>query len=162
LPCRHIRPGIKYGKKLMTRASAARLRAAPIRNSILAATVTMTLFAAMLLGLPIQSLASDQPAGVRMMLKVQIPPEGGNRAISAGKQGAIFEALINRIKPEAVYFTQEDGLRTVYFVYTIHETMDFAAIHEPLIQGFGARVYDMPALTWDELKNAFVAIKEKP
>lgn len=106
--------------------------------------------------------SAEDADGVRMMMKVQIPPDSGNQAIKAGDQGAIFQALIDKIKPEAVYFTQEDGLRTVYFVYTIQRTTEFAAIHEPLIQGFGARVYDMPALTWDELKDAFVSIDEKP
>ena len=130
-----------------------------IRSVIFAAAVAMSLSA-----VPTHSHAAttDQPGGIRMMLKVQIPPDGGNEAIKAGNQGAIFEALIDQIKPEAVYFTQEDGLRTAYFVYTIYETTDFAAIHEPLIQGFGARVYDMPALTWEELKQAFGAIDEKP
>jgi len=130
-----------------------------IRRVICAATVSISL-----LVVSIHSAAADtdQPEGIRMMLKVQIPPDGGNEAIKAGNQGAIFEALIKQIKPEAVYFSQEDGLRTAYFVYMIDETTDFAAIHEPLIQGFGARVYDMPALTWDELKHAFEAIDEKP
>jgi hypothetical protein len=130
-----------------------------IRSGVLVASVAL-----LAQSVPTQSYAAtaDQQGGIRMMLKVQIPPEGGNQAIKAGNQGAIFEALIDQIKPEAVYFTQEDGLRTVYFVYKIQKTTDFAAIHEPLIQGFGARVYDMPALTWDELKKAFEAIDEKP
>jgi len=145
----------------MKRSVAIRRLAAltGIRSVIFAAAVSMSLLA---VSTQSRAAATEQPDGIRMMLKVQIPPEGGNQAIKAGKQGAIFEALINQIKPEAVYFTQEDGLRTVYFVYTIHKTTDFAAIHEPLIQGFGARVYDMPALTWDELKQAFGAIDEKP
>ena len=112
-----------------------------------------------MLALPVHSEAAD---GIRMMLKVQISPATGNQAIKAGDQGKIFEAMMEKIKPEAVYFTQEDGPRTVYYVYTIHDTADFAAIHEPFIQGFGARVYDMPALTWDELKAGFEAIDEKP
>ena len=117
---------------------------------------------------PFSAFAQDKPAapgqrtGIRMMLKVQMPVEAGNDAIKAGRQGKIFEALIKKIKPEAAYFSQENGLRTAYFVYMVHNTTDFAAIHEPLIQGLGARVYDLPALTWNELKQSFVAIDEKP
>ncbi|MCB1488270.1 MAG: hypothetical protein KDJ88_12535 [Bauldia sp.] len=124
-----------------------------IRSAIFAAAASLTMLA------PVCSEAAD---GIRMMLKVQIPPDTGNQAIKAGDQGKIFEEMIDKMKPEATYFTQEDGLRTVYFVYTVHDTADFAAIHEPFIQGFGARVYDMPALTWDELKAGFEAIDEKP
>jgi len=107
-----------------------------------------------------QEKQQTQPAGIRMMLKVQIPVEGGNDAIKAGTQNEIFENLIARINPEAAYFSQEDGLRTAYFVYVIQDTADFAAIHEPLIQGLGARVYDQPALTWEELGKGFEKIDE--
>lgn len=92
---------------------------------------------------------------VRMMLKVQIPVEAGNRAIENGTMGSIFEALMKKIKPEAAYFSQEDGLRTAYFVYVIDGTFEFAEIHEPLIQGLGARVFDQPALNWDDISKAF-------
>lgn len=145
----------------MTRALAfCHLKvSAGIRSAVLYAMLSAAL---LICGGPLRADAADDAAGIRMMMKVQIPPDGGNQAIKAGEQGEIFEALIAKIEPEAVYFTQEDGLRTVYFVYTIHQTTDFAAIHEPLIQGFGARVYDMPALTWDELKDAFMSIEEKP
>jgi hypothetical protein len=106
--------------------------------------------------------AASDTAGIRMMLKVQIPAQSGNTAIEAGNQAKIFENLMDRIKPEAAYFTQEDGLRTAYFVYIVHDTAEFAAVHEPLIQGFGALVYDQPALTWDELKAGFGDIGERP
>jgi hypothetical protein len=121
------------------------------------------------LAMPCGAFAQDKPAadgaqeaGIRMMLKVQIPVEAGNDAVKTGMQGKVFEDLMNRIHPEAAYFSQEDGLRTAYFVYVIHDTAEFAAIHEPLIQGLGATVYDQPALTWDELKQGFGAIDEKP
>ncbi|MCP4305218.1 MAG: hypothetical protein GY788_10155, partial [bacterium] len=95
------------------------------------------------------------PPVVRMMLKVQIPVEAGNRAIENGTMGPIFEDLMKKIKPEAAYFSQEDGLRTAYFVYVIDGTFEFAEIHEPLIQGLGARVFDQPALTWADIGKAF-------
>ncbi|MCP4410223.1 MAG: hypothetical protein GY807_21260, partial [Gammaproteobacteria bacterium] len=45
--------------------------------------------------------------------------------------------------------------RTAYFVYVIDGTFEFAEIHEPLIQGLGARVFDQPALTWADIGKAF-------
>ena len=55
-----------------------------IRGVIFAAAMSMSLLA-----VPTQSHAAttDQPDGIRMMLKVQIPPEGGNQAIKAGQPG---------------------------------------------------------------------------
>ena len=99
--------------------------------------------------------ADDTAPVTRMMLKVQIPVEAGIRAIENGTMGPIFERLMAKIKPEAAYFSQEDGLRTAYFVYVIDGTFEFAEIHEPLIQGLGARVYDQPALTWQDIGKAF-------
>ncbi|MCP4305220.1 MAG: hypothetical protein GY788_10165, partial [bacterium] len=96
-----------------------------------------------------------EPPVVRMMLKVQIPVEAGNKAIENGTMGPIFENLMKKINPEAAYFSQEDGLRTAYFVYVIDGTFEFAEIHEPLIQGLGARVFDQPALTWADIGKAF-------
>ncbi|WP_421723284.1 hypothetical protein [Bauldia sp.] len=104
--------------------------------------------------------AQDSAPGVRMMLKVQIPVEAGNRAVADGTMKSIIEDTMEQIKPEAAYFSQEDGLRTIYFVYQVTDNATFAAVHEPLMQGLGARVSDLPALTWDELSQGFGAIGE--
>ncbi len=106
-----------------------------------------------------QEGASDE-SGIRMMLKVQIPTEAGNEAIANGTMGQIFQDLIDKIKPEAAYFSQEDGYRTAYFVYMLDSSMAFAEIHEPLMQGLGARVYDQPAETWEDLQGALKSIDE--
>ncbi|MCP4315788.1 MAG: hypothetical protein GY789_07150 [Hyphomicrobiales bacterium] len=111
---------------------------------------------------PAPDAAEDNKAPiVRMMLKVQIPIQSGNRAIENGTMGTIFESLMQKIKPEAAYFSQEGGLRTAYFVYVMDGTFEFAEIHEPLIQGLGARVYDQPALTWEDIGKAFADTQEK-
>ena len=132
-------------------------------SKIVARTAAWLISSALVAAAPaLPAMSAEDAGGVRMMLKVQIPAQGGNTAIEAGDQAQIFETLMERIKPEAAYFTQEDGLRTAYFVYVVHDTAEFAAVHEPLIQGFGALVYDLPALTWDELKAGFGDIGEKP
>lgn len=70
-----------------------------IRGVAFAAAILVSLLAVTVKS---QAIAAEQADGIRMMLKVQIPPDGGNQAIKAGNQGAIFEALIDKIKPEAV------------------------------------------------------------
>lgn len=109
------------------------------------------------------AIAQDdtKSAGIRMMLKVQIPAEGGNRAIKDGTMMPIFEEVIKRAKPEASYFTQEDGMRTVYLVYMVQDPAEFAALHEPLMQGMDALVFDMTVTTWEELQHGFAEIGEK-
>jgi len=48
----------------------------------------------------------------------------------------------------------DSAMRTVYFVYVIDDETAFGEIHEPLIQGLGARVFDLPVETWDEVSKA--------
>lgn len=50
-----------------------------------------------------------------MMLKIKIPPESGNRAVKDGSMAKAFESLNEKIKPEAVYFSMEDGMRCAFF-----------------------------------------------
>ncbi|MFY2824167.1 hypothetical protein [Ruegeria sp. MALMAid1280] len=103
---------------------------------------------------PGADVTPNTSGSIRMMLKVQIPPEAGSKAIQEGKMGQIFSDLMQKIKPEAAYFSQEDGVRTAYFFYWVDRTYQFADIHEPLIQGLGAKVYDSYALTWDDIAEA--------
>lgn len=123
------------------------------------------MFAALLLiatgGLAAFAEEAPESPGIRMMLKVNIPAEGGNRAIKDGTMMPILEEVIKRAKPEAAYFSQEDGMRTVYLVYMVRDPAEFAALHEPLMQGMDALVFDLPVTTWEELQQGFAEIGEK-
>ena len=49
---------------------------------------------------------------MRFLLKVNIPVESGNAAAKAGKLGATIQAILADLKPEAVYFTDNNGHRS--------------------------------------------------
>ena len=55
---------------------------------------------------------------MRFLLKVNIPVETGNAAAKAGKLGAIIQSILAELKPEAVYFTDNDGQRRDTFSST--------------------------------------------
>lgn len=124
----------------------------PVPSSIACRAVVTAISAVVLTAGWADAWAQDK--GIRMMLKVEIPVESGNESIKNGTMVPIFEDLMAKLKPEAAYFSQENGLRTAYFVYLVDETFDFTQVHEPLIQGLGARVYDLPALTWDDMSKS--------
>ena len=44
---------------------------------------------------------------MRFLLKVNIPVESGNAAAKAGKLGATIQSILEDLKPEAVYFTDD-------------------------------------------------------
>jgi len=96
---------------------------------------------------------------MRMMLKVKIPPESGNRAVKDGTMAKAFETLNEKFKPEAAYFSMEDGMRCAYFFYEVEEEYQFLEIHEPLFAAMGALVYDAPALTWQDMAKGWAALQ---
>ncbi|HUU25181.1 MAG TPA: hypothetical protein VMW68_06400 [Methyloceanibacter sp.] len=92
---------------------------------------------------------------MRMMLKIKFPPESGNRSAKDGSMAEAFQTLKAQLNPEAAYFSMEDGMRCAYLFYNAKNLPEFVKIHEPLIQATGALVYDAPALTWEDMAEAF-------
>jgi hypothetical protein len=91
---------------------------------------------------------------MRMMLKIKIPPDSGNRSAKDGSMAKAFRILKEQLNPEAAYFSMEDGMRCAYMFYNAKDLPDFVKIHEPLIQATGALVYDAPALSWGDMAQA--------
>jgi hypothetical protein len=88
---------------------------------------------------------------MRMILKIKIPPESGNRAAQDGSMMKVFQSLHERLKPEATYLSMDDGMTCAYVIYEPNEEVQFLEIHEPLSRTIGALVYDYPALTWEDM-----------
>ena len=97
---------------------------------------------------------------MRMMLKIKIPAEAGNRAIKDGSMMRAFESLREKLKPEATYFSMEDGMRCVFIFYNVEEQYQFLEIHEPLFNAMGALVFDAPALSWEDMAKGWKALQE--
>ena len=48
---------------------------------------------------------------MRMLLTVTIPHEPFNTLVRQKKAGAILQRILGELKPEAAYFTEENGTR---------------------------------------------------
>ena len=48
---------------------------------------------------------------MRMLLNVTIPHEPFNTLVREKKAGALIQRILKELKPEAVYFTEENGTR---------------------------------------------------
>jgi hypothetical protein len=64
-----------------------------------------------------------------------------------------IENYIAKVKPEAVYFTEMDGDRTVLFVVDLASVDMMPVVAEPLFLGVGAKVEFHPVMNLDEVKR---------
>ena len=90
---------------------------------------------------------------MRMMLKVVIPVDAGNKTIKDGSLPRILEATVARLKPEGAYFYPEDGKRTMLFFFNMADVSQIPAIVEPLFMGLNASLSMVPVMNGDDLKK---------
>jgi len=91
---------------------------------------------------------------MRMMLKVSIPVENGNAAVLRGDLGPTIQKILADLKPEAVYFSEEDGQRTGYVFFNMQNSSDIPAVSEPWFLAFNATLTLRPAMTPQDLAEA--------
>ena len=94
---------------------------------------------------------------MRMLLKVKIPTEQGNRAVRDGSLGKMLEATVGKLKAEAAYFIAEDGLRCALIFFDMKDSAQMPAIAEPLFIGFDANLEFLPAMNADDLRKGLPA-----
>lgn len=75
---------------------------------------------------------------MKMLLTVEFPHEPFNSLVRAGKVGEIIGRILESIKPEAAYFTENDGKRGGIFVINVQDPSDIPAFAEPFFLNFQA------------------------
>jgi hypothetical protein len=91
---------------------------------------------------------------MRFLLKVSIPVETGNAAISDGSLPKTIESILADLKPEAAYFAEDHGQRTGFIVFDLKDTSQIPAVAEPWFLAFDAHVELHPAMNLEDLKKA--------
>ena len=97
---------------------------------------------------------------MRFLLKVTIPVEAGNAAAKAGKLGATIQSILAEQKPEAVYFTDNNGQRTAFLFLDMQDASQIPAICEPWFLAFNASIEIHPVMVPDDLAKAGSAIEK--
>ena len=90
---------------------------------------------------------------MRMMLKIMIPMEAGNRTIKDGSLPKILEGVVARLKAEAAYFVAEDGVRTAMIFFDMRDYSDIPYFVEPLFMGIDAEVELLPVMNAADLRK---------
>jgi hypothetical protein len=96
---------------------------------------------------------------MRFLLKVNIPVDAGNVAAKAGKLGTTIQSILEDLKPEAAYFTDEKGQRTGFIIFEMQDASQIPAIAEPWFLAFNASVEIHPVMVPDDLSKAGNAIE---
>ena len=91
---------------------------------------------------------------MRFLVKVTIPVESGNAAARAGKLGPTIQAILADLKPEAAYFTDNDGQRAGFIVLEMQDAAQIPAIAEPWFLAFNASVEIHPVMRPEDLARA--------
>ncbi|HEX4092856.1 MAG TPA: hypothetical protein VHZ33_29415 [Trebonia sp.] len=87
------------------------------------------------------------------MARISIPVEAGNHAIQDGSLGAAMQRAAERWKPEAMYFTTFDGLRTAFMVFDLPDASGIPPFAEPLFRDLNANVQLAPVMNGDDLQK---------
>ena len=96
---------------------------------------------------------------MRFLLKVNIPVESGNAAAKAGKLGATIQSILEDLKPEAVYFSDNNGQRAGFIFLDMQDASQIPAIAEPWFLAFNATVTVRPAMNAQDLADAAPGIE---
>ncbi|MFC9947631.1 hypothetical protein [Streptomyces pratensis] len=83
---------------------------------------------------------------MRMLLTAQMDTEKANRSVSDGTMPKIIEEVIEQLRPEASYFTIQNGHRTC-----LMEAAQMPPLMEPLFQA-GCRISLQPVMNLDDLR----------
>jgi len=91
---------------------------------------------------------------MRMLMKVKIPTDQGNRLVREGKWGTVLRSIIEELKPEAVYFYEDKGERTGLIVADLADPSQIPRVAEPFFLALHAQVEMHPAMTPQDLAKA--------
>jgi hypothetical protein len=91
---------------------------------------------------------------MRFLVKVKPPLERINKSIQDGTFNTKMQQILSELKPEAAYFTEEDGRRTAFLVVDVAESSQITKVGEPFFIGMSAEVHFHPAMTAQDLAAA--------
>jgi hypothetical protein len=91
---------------------------------------------------------------MRMLLKVKIPHAEFNQAVKDGSVRQKLRRILEDTKPEAVYFTEQNGQRGAILIVDVPEPSKVPSIAEPWFLAFNADVEFHVVMTPDDLQRA--------
>jgi hypothetical protein len=91
---------------------------------------------------------------MRMLLKVKFPHKEFNEAVRNGSVGQTVRRILAESKPEAVYFTEQEGQRSVILIVDLPDPSKVPSLAEPWFLAFNADVEFHIVMAPEELQKA--------
>ncbi len=94
---------------------------------------------------------------MKMLINVIFPIEPFNSMVRDGSAGENIGRVIDDIKPESIYFTEQEGNRGAVMVVEVPDASAIPSIVEPWFLNFEANCEIRIAMTAEDLGNANLA-----
>ncbi|MDL5202845.1 hypothetical protein [Streptomyces sp. ALI-76-A] len=90
---------------------------------------------------------------MRVLLKASMDTEKANEAIRNGTLGKLIQEAVEQIKPEAAYFTTENGQRTAFLFFDMQDSSQMPVISEPFFLNLGAKISYTPVMNMEDVQK---------
>jgi len=98
---------------------------------------------------------------MKMLLSVEFPHEPFNTLVRNGTAGQILDRIMDAIKPEAAYFTEQDGTRGGIFLIDVQNPSDVPRFAEPFFLNFQADCKFRIVMSPEDLQKAGLEVLGK-
>jgi hypothetical protein len=95
---------------------------------------------------------------MRVLVRVILPNEAGNRAIKDQNFIKNIQSFMDNYKAEAAFFTPSNGDRSANFIIDMPSSDMMATIAEPFFE-MGAKVEMQPVMNLEDLKKGLSAAR---
>jgi len=91
---------------------------------------------------------------MRVLMTAKMQTAEFNAAVKSGNASKIMNRILEDCGPEAVYFTEEGGVRTAILVVNINDASQIPRLAEPWFLSFNATVEFKIAMTPEDLRKS--------
>jgi hypothetical protein len=87
-------------------------------------------------------------------MNVRFPHEPFNTLVREGKTGDILKKILEELKPESIYFTEQSGSRGAVAIVNINDPSQSPSFSEPFYLNFNAECEFRIAMSPEDLGKA--------